>query len=63
MYEENPLAVAFIILGFSLLIILLIMKIYLRKKQPINTFGKWLLDIFRYATEDFKELFKKKDTN
>lgn len=63
MYEENPAAVVFILLGFSLLIILLIIKIYLRKKRSINTVGKWLIDTFRYARNHFKELFKEKHNN
>lgn len=60
MYKENPLAVVFVIAGFVLLILLLIAKIYLRKKQPIDTLGKWLSDIAKFAVKRFKELFGKK---
>lgn len=58
MYEEDPVSVVLIIIGFLLLAILLIIKIYIRKKQPIDTIGKWLLDVFKYARNHFKELFK-----
>ena len=57
MYEENPVAVVLVIAGFVLLIFLLIVKIYLRKKQPIDTLWKWLSDIGKYAVKRFKELF------
>ncbi|MGE5631025.1 MAG: hypothetical protein ACM3TR_08015 [Caulobacteraceae bacterium] len=40
MYEENPVAVVFIIAGFVLLILLLVIKIYLREKQPLDTLWK-----------------------
>ena len=60
MYEENPVAVIFFIAGMSLLLILLIMKIYLWKRQPFDTLGKWLLDTGKYAVKHFKELFRNK---
>jgi len=60
MYEENPVAVIFVIAGMSLLLILLIMKIYLWKRQPFDTLGKWLLDTGKYAVKHFKELFRNK---
>lgn len=60
MYEENPVAVIFIIVGFVLLLILLLIKIYLRKKPPLNNIFKWIVDIVRYAAKRFKELFNKK---
>jgi len=41
MYKENPVAVVFVIAGFVLLIFLLMIKVYLRKKQPIDTLGIW----------------------
>ena len=59
MYEENPVAVVFVIVGF-LLLILLIIKIYLRKKQPLDNVWKWLSDIAKYAVKRFKELFRNK---
>ena len=60
MYEENPVAVIFIIAGFVLLLILLLIKIYMRKRPPLNTIFKWIIDIVRYAAKRFKELFNKK---
>jgi len=63
MYEENPVAVVFVIVGFVLFIILLIIKIYLRKKQPLDNVWKWLSDIGKYAVKRFKELFMKNDKN
>lgn len=63
MYEENPVAVVFIIIGFALLILLLVIKFYLRKKQPLDTLWKWLSDIIKYAIKRFKELFSKKGDN
>lgn len=57
MYEENPVSVIFVIVGFVLLTLLLIIKIYLWKKQGLDTVGKWLNDIGKYATKRFKELF------
>jgi hypothetical protein len=60
MYEENPVAVVLVIAGLVLLILLLIIKIYLRKKQPLDTLWKWLSDIIKYAVKHFKELYGKK---
>lgn len=60
MYEENPVSVVFIIGGFVLLILLLIIKIYLWKKQSLDTLWKWLSDIGKYAAKRFKELFSSK---
>lgn len=57
MYEENPVSVVLVIAGLVLLILLLLVKIYLQKKQPLDTFGKWLLDVGKYAVKRFKELF------
>jgi hypothetical protein len=52
-----------IVAGFVLLILLLIVKIYLRKKQPLDTLWKWFGDIVRYAVTHFKELFNKKSSD
>jgi len=63
MYEENPVAVVFVIAGVVLLLLLLIIKIYLWKSQPFNTLGRWLLDTGKYAVKRFKELFNIKKDN
>jgi len=60
MYEENSVSVVLVIAGLVLLILLLLVKIYLQKKQPLDTFGKWLLDVGKYAVKRFKELFNNK---
>lgn len=60
MYEENPVAVIFVIIGFVLLIFLIIIKIYISKKEPIDTLGSWLTDVGKYAVKRFKELFAKR---
>lgn len=59
MYKENPTAIVFVIAGLVLLVLLLIIKIYLREKQPIDTFLKGLRDIGKYAVKRFKELYNK----
>jgi len=41
-------------------VFLLILKIYLRRKEPIDIFGNWLRDTGKYAVKRFKELFGKK---
>lgn len=56
-YEENPVAVVLVIAGLVLLLLLLLIKIYLQKKRPLDTFGKWLFDIGKYAVKHYKELF------
>ncbi|WP_291636604.1 metallophosphoesterase [Clostridium sp.] len=63
MYEENPVAVVFVIIGFVLFIFLLIIKIYLRKKQPLDNVWKWFSDIGKYAVKRFRELFRNSDKN
>ena len=60
MYEENPVSVVFIISGFVLLILVMIVKIYLWKKQLFDKIGKWLSDIGKYSVKRFKELFGKR---
>lgn len=57
MYEENPVAVVLVIAGIVLLILLIIIKIYLRQKEPIDTFWKWLRDTGKYSVKRFKELY------
>ncbi|MGV8906094.1 MAG: metallophosphoesterase family protein [Acetobacterium sp.] len=60
LYEENPAAVIFIITGFVLLIFLVIIRIYLWKKQSFDTLWQWISDIGKYAVKRFKELFSKR---
>lgn len=60
MYQENPVSVILVILGLILLLILLFIKIYLWKKHPFNTIGRWILDVWKYAVKRFKELFNRK---
>lgn len=60
MYKENPVAVVLVIAGFVLLILLLFVRIYLRKKLLLDTIWKWLSDIGKYAVKRFKELFRKR---
>ncbi|MGY0372273.1 metallophosphoesterase family protein [Clostridium sp. JNZ J1-5] len=60
MYEENPISVVLISIGFILLILLFAIKVYLRKKQPLDTFRKWISDTVKYSAKRFKELFIKK---
>jgi len=61
MYEENPVTVILIGMGFAALVFLIVLRIYLWKREPINTLGKWLSDTGKYAAERFRELFKKKN--
>lgn len=63
MYEENPVAVIFVIAGLVLFLILLIIKLYLWKKQPLETLWKWLSDIVKFAVKRFKELLNIKKDN
>lgn len=63
MYEENPVAVVFVIAGLILLLILLIIKLYLWKKQPLETLWKWLSDTVKFAVKRFKELFSNKSSS
>ncbi len=60
MYEENLIAVVLVIAGLVLLLILMIIKLYLWKKQPFETLWKWLSDVAKFAVKRFKELFSKK---
>ena len=59
MYKENPVAVVFVVTGFGLLILALVINVYLWKKQSLDMFGKWLWDTGKYAVKRFKELFHK----
>lgn len=66
-FDENPLAGVFFIIGFILLLILIVykvaIKIYSWKKRPINNLGKWLSDSWKYSVKHFKELFFNKKDN
>ncbi len=57
MYEENPMAVSGILIGVVLFLCLLILKIYLWKRQPFKTIGKWIYDTVKFSSKRFKELF------
>ncbi|MGB5823500.1 MAG: hypothetical protein WBH44_05465, partial [Proteocatella sp.] len=59
-YEENPVSVVFVIAGFVLLGLLMIIRLYLWKKNEIDILGRWLGDTGRYALRRFRELFIKK---
>jgi hypothetical protein len=59
-YKENPVAVVLVILGFVLLLIVLILKIYLWKKHLFNNLGVWLKDTAKFSKNRFKEIFSKK---
>ena len=60
LYEENPVAVIFVMTGVVLLILLVIIRIYLWKKEPLDTLWKWVSDIGKYAVKRFKELFSER---
>ena len=60
MYKENPVAVVFVIAGLVLLLILLIIKLFFWKKQPLETLWKWLYDIGKYAVKHFREIYGNK---
>ncbi|AEV27931.1 putative phosphohydrolase [Sphaerochaeta pleomorpha str. Grapes] len=57
LYEENPLAIVLIILGLCTLAVLLVIMLYLKKKQSFDTLGKWFHDTAVYARNRFQELF------
>lgn len=57
MFEENPVAVANVLFGFTLLLISIILKLYYWKKDPINKIGKLAVDIGKYSVKEFKEEF------
>lgn len=62
MYDENPVSVVLILSGFALLVLVLIAKIYLWKKQTFDKIGRWLGDTGKYAIRRFKELFGKRSS-
>jgi 3',5'-cyclic-AMP phosphodiesterase len=59
-YDENPVSIVLIVSGFALLILILIARIYLWKKETFNKTGRWLSDTGKYAVKRFKELFIKR---
>lgn len=61
LYEENPVTVVLISIGFIILVLLVIFRIYIWKQEPIDTLGKWLRDTGSFAAERFRELFQKKN--
>lgn len=56
MYEENPVAVSFVIAGLVLLVILLILWICILNKRSLLFFGIWIRDVAKYAAKHRKEL-------
>ena len=58
MYEEHPLSVTLILTALSLLLILLILKFYLSKKDHLHTGVAWLRDVWNYSVSHYKELFR-----
>ena len=59
MYDENPMTVILIAAGFVLLIVLLIVKLYLKRKKPLDTLFRWIGDTAKFSVKHFKELFSK----
>ena len=57
MYKENRVAVIFIVAGFALFISLVIIKIYLWRKNSFDTFSGWIRDSGKYSGKRFKQLF------
>jgi hypothetical protein len=62
MFKENPASVVLVIVGAILFVLWIIVRMYFRRKKFIDTFGKWLFQVLKYAGKTFKEYFgKKKD--
>ncbi|MGE5398481.1 MAG: metallophosphoesterase family protein [Chitinophagales bacterium] len=57
MYEENTIAVILILAGLGFLLLLLIIKIYLRNQQQLKILGKWLSESAKFAANRYRELF------
>lgn len=58
-YRENRTAVLLLGVAASLLVVVLLVKLYLKGKGPIDTFARWALDTGRYGVRHFRELFGK----
>lgn len=56
-YDENPLAVSFLIAGLVALAVLLLLWVYVRRKHTFNKLGRWIADTIKYSISRFKELF------
>lgn len=63
MYDENPVAVVLVLAGLALLLVLLVIRLYMWKRQPLETLWKWLVDTARYAVNRFRELFGNRNGN
>ncbi len=63
MYEENPLAMIFLLAGVGLLLSLVIVKLVLRKQQGLQALRKWLGDSWKYSVKRFRELFPGKKSS
>lgn len=61
MAKENPISILFFKISFGLLLILLILRIYLIRKQSIEKLIILARDIGKYGYLRFKELFKNND--
>ncbi|MZQ99632.1 MAG: metallophosphoesterase [Acidaminobacter sp.] len=61
LYKENRVPVILILAGLTILSLLIIIKLYLWKRQSINTFGKWLGEIGKFAVKRYKELYRNKN--
>lgn len=63
MYQENQLAVILLLIAFVLLVALLILKLYVWRRNAVHTFGTWLVDTGKFAAQRFRTLFniQKKD--
>lgn len=61
MYDENPVTVILMGIGCTALLLLILLRIYLWKKEPLDTLGQWLIDTGSYAAKRFRELFPKKN--
>ena len=60
-YLENAASVILMLIGLAILALLIIIKLYFKKKQSITIFGKWVGDIVEFAVKRHKELFRNKN--
>lgn len=60
-YQENPASAVLILVGLAILVLLILIKLYLRKKQSFNKIGKWLGEVGKFAVKRHNELFRNKN--